>query len=177
RGSTFSVRLVPEDGVPDFDLDAARRSVAAIAGRLRAEVIRAIRRKYAPSLRFEIMPARGWVVPEGAAGDISDHATPVAPPSSRTQADAGEPFPAPIEPSSTDDPTLLSRPMPQSRWTSGHHDIPIAIWNADKALPTGVEDDLRQICASPDVRYLAVMPDIHRGKLVPNGLVLATRRL
>src|SRR5262249_51712676 len=132
-----------------------------------------IRRKHAPSLRFEIMPARGWVVPEEATEGTSD----VVPPASRTHGDVGEPFPGLIEPSSSADPALRSRPMPQSRRTRAHHDIPIAVWNGDKARPTGVEDDLAQICASPDVRYLAVMPDIHRGRLVPNGLVLATRRL
>src|SRR5262249_41260670 len=138
-------------------------------------VIRAIRRKYAPSLRFEIMPTRGWVAPEEAAEDTSDRVTPVVLPALRARADSSEPFT--IEPSSVDEPALHSRPLPRSRRTRGHHDIPIAIWNVDKALPAGVEDDLRQICASPDVRYLAVMPDVHRGKLVPNGLVLATRRL
>src|SRR5262249_37916858 len=123
------------------------------------------------------MPARGWVVPEGAAEDTSDRANPVTPPVSRMEGDISELPRGPIEPSNTNDPALHSRPLPQSRRTRGLHGVPIAVWSTDKALPAGVEDGLRQICASPDVRYLAVMPDIHRGKLVPNGLVLATRRL
>jgi tRNA-splicing ligase RtcB len=178
RGGTFSVRLVADNGVPDFDVDAARRGVAAIAGRLRAEVTGAIRRKYAPSLRFEIMRAGGWVVPEEAVEGPSGEALPPVPPDPGSEADsASEAFRDPIEPSSAPDPALHSRPLPRSRRTRGLDEIPIEVWSADKALPTGVEDDLRQIRASPDVRYMAVMPDIHRGKLVPNGLVLATRRL
>jgi len=174
RGSTFSVRLVPEEGVTDFDADTARKGVAALAGRLRAEVSGAIQRKHAPFLRFEIMPARGWV----DATDPLHEATPGGHPSSQLEnTPVSEPAADLHESLSADDPAQPHHSVPRSHRLRGHHGVPVAVWSPDKALPPGVEDDLRHICASPDVRYIAVMPDIHRGKHIPNGLVLGTYRM
>ena len=173
RGGTFSVRLVPAEGVTDFDADAARKRVAGLAGRLRAEVSQAIRRKRAPYLRFEIMPARGWAA-QDAPADRSPAVAPVQRPPSQAAPGRG---PELHESPSAADTAQPRRSASASRLKRGHHGVPVAIWSPDKGLPPGVEGDLRQICASPDVHYIAVMPDVHRGHRIPNGLVLATHRL
>ncbi len=49
-------------------------------------------------------------------------------------------------------------------------------WEAE---PYGEELDRQIECIAslPDVRHVAVMPDVHLGKHVPNGIVVATRKL
>lgn len=122
-------------------------------------------------------PTRGWATAEDTAADPSHEATEGRPPSQLGDGPFSGP-PADLHGSrSTDDTAQQSRSIPRSRRTRENHGVPVAVWGLEKALPPGVEDDLRHICASPDVHYIAVMPDVHRGKHIPNGLVLATRRL
>ena len=55
-------------------------------------------------------------------------------------------------------------------------DVPLRIWSPEKLSPR-LQKILGRLQRSDDVHHVAVMPDVHEGKEVPNGLVLATKNL
>src|SRR5438105_8741552 len=51
------------------------------------------------------------------------------------------------------------------------------MWLVEPKLPSSVQENLDRIVGSEDVRHVAIMPDVHLGKLINNGSVVATSRL
>jgi tRNA-splicing ligase RtcB (3'-phosphate/5'-hydroxy nucleic acid ligase) len=44
-------------------------------------------------------------------------------------------------------------------------------------IDDGVARQIEQVSHQPDVCHVAVMPDVHMGRVIPNGIAVATRRL
>jgi tRNA-splicing ligase RtcB (3'-phosphate/5'-hydroxy nucleic acid ligase) len=51
------------------------------------------------------------------------------------------------------------------------------MWLVESRLSTGVQENVERVACSEDVRRVAIMPDVHLGKLINNGTVVATSRL
>ncbi len=51
------------------------------------------------------------------------------------------------------------------------------MWLVERTLPASVQQNLDLIAGSDDVRHVAIMPDVHLGKLINNGSVIATSYL
>jgi len=49
-------------------------------------------------------------------------------------------------------------------------------WLCDR-LEEGVARQIDRVAGQPDVWRMAVMPDVHQGRTIPNGIAVATRRL
>ncbi len=54
---------------------------------------------------------------------------------------------------------------------------PIASWLVESKLPDKVRQNLEDLARSEDVQHIAVMPDVHLGRQVNNGTVVATTHL
>ena len=46
-------------------------------------------------------------------------------------------------------------------------------WLVESRLPAKVEHNVERICGSEDVRHVALMPDLHLGRLANNGTAVA----
>ena len=62
------------------------------------------------------------------------------------------------------------------------HEVPgcsarIALWLAESKLPDKVLENVERLARSEDVRHVAIMPDVHLGRLINNGSVMATSSL
>src|SRR5436309_9683907 len=57
------------------------------------------------------------------------------------------------------------------------HSGRVTMWLVERKLPRGVQENVDRIASSEDVRHVAIMPDVHLGKLINNGSVVATSHL
>jgi len=61
-------------------------------------------------------------------------------------------------------------------WPEGHGPR-LAHWLVETRLPAQVKQNVERICRSEDVRHVALMPDLHLGRLANNGTAVATTNL
>jgi tRNA-splicing ligase RtcB len=53
----------------------------------------------------------------------------------------------------------------------------VALWLVESRLPDQVGANVEQVAQAEDVQHVAIMPDVHLGREINNGTVLATRHL